>query len=145
MRAQVSIQSGQLKKGEIGAYTVMCDEGVAIGGTGTAPSPLQYFFLSIGFCMLTQVQRNAEVMGVELESVTATVTGRLGRNGSIEDGTARNGVTSVEIEVNVESPADASVVKELVRRSEDMCYVTQAVRQPVEASLQTTLNGEILL
>ena len=50
--ADVSLHEGQVKEGHIDGYTVMCDEAIRAGGhggTGTAPSPLAYFTLGIGF------------------------------------------------------------------------------------------------
>lgn len=39
----------QKKRGEARGFTVMCDEGERIGGDNTAPPPLAYFALSLGF------------------------------------------------------------------------------------------------
>ena len=38
---------GMLKEGHVRQFTVMCDE--ARGGTDSAPSPLGYFTLGLGF------------------------------------------------------------------------------------------------
>ena len=46
---EVAALEGQLKEGHVRQFTVMCDEGARIGGTDTAPSPLGYFTLGIGF------------------------------------------------------------------------------------------------
>ena len=46
---EVLALEGQLKEGHVRNFTVMCDEGARIGGTDTAPSPLGYFTLGIGF------------------------------------------------------------------------------------------------
>ena len=46
---EVMALEGQLKEGHVRQFTVMCDEGARIGGTDTAPSPLGYFTLGIGF------------------------------------------------------------------------------------------------
>ena len=46
---EVIALEGQLKEGHVRQFTVMCDEGARIGGTDTAPSPLGYFTLGIGF------------------------------------------------------------------------------------------------
>ena len=37
------------KEGHARGFTVYCDEGERIGGDNTAPPPLAYFGLSIGF------------------------------------------------------------------------------------------------
>ena len=46
---EVTILEGQLKQGKVRQFTVMCDEGERVGGTDTAPSPLGYFTLGMGF------------------------------------------------------------------------------------------------
>ncbi|MBI3014758.1 MAG: hypothetical protein HYY65_06815 [Candidatus Tectomicrobia bacterium] len=38
-----------LKMGHVRGFTVMCDEGERVGGNDTAPSPLAYFTIGIGF------------------------------------------------------------------------------------------------
>lgn len=50
--AEVRPLEGQLKEGHVQGFTVMCDEAVRegpSGGTDTAPSPLGYFTVGIGF------------------------------------------------------------------------------------------------
>ena len=37
------------KQGSVRGFTVMCDEGAHVGGDSTAPSPLAYFNVAIGF------------------------------------------------------------------------------------------------
>ena len=37
------------KEGTVRGFTVMCDEGAHVGGDNTAPSPLAYFNIAIGF------------------------------------------------------------------------------------------------
>jgi hypothetical protein len=46
---EVVALEGQLKEGHVRQFTVMCDESPRTGGTDTAPSPLGYFTLGIGF------------------------------------------------------------------------------------------------
>ncbi|HEY3118881.1 MAG TPA: hypothetical protein VGK54_19230 [Chloroflexota bacterium] len=49
IEVQVKALEGQVKEGRVRQFTVMSDEGERIGGTDTAPSPLAYFTLGIGF------------------------------------------------------------------------------------------------
>ena len=46
---EVTVLEGQLKQGKVRQFTVMCDESERVGGTDTAPSPLGYFTLGMGF------------------------------------------------------------------------------------------------
>ena len=48
--AEIIPLEGQVKEGHVQGFTVMSDERIGpTGGTDTAPSPLGYFTLGIGF------------------------------------------------------------------------------------------------
>ena len=47
--AEVVALEGHLKQGFVQGFTVRCDEGAALGGEDTAPSPLGYFTAAVGF------------------------------------------------------------------------------------------------
>ncbi len=47
--AEVSLAEDHLKTGTVGGFSLRCDEGTRIGGTDTAPSPLSYFTIAVGF------------------------------------------------------------------------------------------------
>ena len=49
LQVAVETRASQLKQGTAGQFTVMCDEGPALGGQGSAPPPLHYFLLAAGF------------------------------------------------------------------------------------------------
>ncbi len=49
MEVDAEMLERQQKRGEARGFTVMCDEGGRIGGDNTAPPPMAYFALSIGF------------------------------------------------------------------------------------------------
>jgi hypothetical protein len=48
-RARIRLVGDQLKEAQTGGFTLQCDEAQERRGTGTAPSPLQYFVAAIGF------------------------------------------------------------------------------------------------
>ena len=47
--AEVIPIEDQLKVGQVQGFTVRCDESGRIGGTDSAPSPLGYFTVAVGF------------------------------------------------------------------------------------------------
>jgi hypothetical protein len=47
--AEVIPHEGQLKAGQVQGFTVRCDESERVGGTDSAPSPLGYFTVAVGF------------------------------------------------------------------------------------------------
>lgn len=49
VEVEVRALDGMLKEGQVRQFTVMSDEGPRVGGEDTAPSPLAYFTLGLGF------------------------------------------------------------------------------------------------
>ena len=47
--AEVIPLEDQLKVGHVQGFTVRCDESERVGGTDSAPSPLGYFTVAVGF------------------------------------------------------------------------------------------------
>jgi hypothetical protein len=47
--AEVIPLEDHLKQGRVQGFTVRCDEGARLGGTDSAPSPLGYFTMAVGF------------------------------------------------------------------------------------------------
>ena len=45
------------------------------------------------------------------------------------------------MELDIHSAADADTIAELAWLAEDMCFVMQAVKHPVAATLKVSLNG----
>jgi hypothetical protein len=47
--AEIVPLEGQLKVGHVQGFTVRCDESERVGGMDSAPSPLGYFTVAVGF------------------------------------------------------------------------------------------------
>lgn len=47
--AEIIPHEGQLKVGHVQGFTVRCDESERVGGEDSAPSPLGYFTVAVGF------------------------------------------------------------------------------------------------
>jgi organic hydroperoxide reductase OsmC/OhrA len=69
------------------------------------------------------------------------VKGYFARTGSIAERTEQHRASTIEVNLEIESDAGENAISELVWLAEDMCYVMQAVKAPVEAKLNVSLNG----
>ncbi len=49
IEADTATLERQRKEGQSRGFTVYCDESEAVGGDNTAPAPLSYFTLALGF------------------------------------------------------------------------------------------------
>jgi organic hydroperoxide reductase OsmC/OhrA len=70
------------------------------------------------------------------------VKGYFARSGSIVERTEQHRTSGLEVNIEIVSDADAEAIEELAWLAEDMCYVMQAIKNPVEAKLNLTVNGQ---
>ena len=140
-------EQGLVKKGtfnepeDFRQFVVYCDEGVRIGGTNTAPTPIGYFLLGAAFCTLTQLTRYGETMKVPIKTATVGVNARFRTDGSVLKGTVIGSTVSFTMDIEVESDAPPERVAALVRNAEGGCFVMQAVKNPTAVETTVRLNG----
>jgi uncharacterized OsmC-like protein len=132
---------GMRKEGSVHQFTVYCDEAAGTGGTGSAPTPISYLLLSVSFCMLTQSRRSAEALNVEIENVSVNTTGSFHNSGLYEDGTSISGCSGIELALSLESSSPVDRVIAAVNQAINACYVLQALKNPVDVLVQSTVNG----
>ncbi|TMK41521.1 MAG: OsmC family protein, partial [Actinobacteria bacterium] len=56
-----------------GAFEFAADEPMSVGGTGTAPNPVQMALAALGSCQAITYRYWAEELGLHLDGVTVTV------------------------------------------------------------------------
>jgi len=138
---------GMRKKGiiveppETSQYEVFADEGPRLGGENTAPRPLTYFLLSVGFCALTQLHRYSEIMDIELRDARVTVRSGFRTDGSVLRGTVKASTVGFQVEFDVESDDDPERVAACIKAAESGCFVMQAIVNPTEVTRTVRLNG----
>lgn len=143
-------ETGMLKKGtfhepeHLSQFVVYSDEGVRIGGTNTAPTPIGYFLLGAAFCTLTQLTRYGETMKVPVKTAKVTVNARFRTDGSVLQGTVKGSTVAFDMDIDVESDAPPERVAALVHNAEGGCFVMQAVKNPTEVATTVRLNGRPL-
>jgi uncharacterized OsmC-like protein len=143
--ADIYAIEGQVKLGTVNGFNVRCDERPDSGsglGTGSAPTPLAYFTLGVGFCLATHVIEVARAMKIEASNVRVRVTSDFSTEGSTLRGDRKAFVNGFAMEVSMDTDAAPELVSELVRRAEDECYASAALRTPIDVEITTRVNGE---
>ncbi len=133
-----------IEPGEISQYEVFADEGPRLGGENSAPRPLTYFLLSVGFCTLTQLHRYSEMMKVNLRDPKITVRSGFRTDGSVLRGTVKASTVDFEVEFDVESDDPPDRVAACIQAAENGCFVMQTIVEPTEVKRTVRLNGEAL-
>ena len=151
IQAYVEALGGQLKRARVeapglGTFHIFCDEPKSIGGTDSAPAPLQYLVAALGFCLLTQLERYSHALKVPMDGASVQVIARFSSKGSALAGDIESGCEAMEMTVALQSghAVTASEAERLLDVAERACYVTQSLRKPVPVSIRALLNGHPL-
>ena len=144
-------QGKHLKKATIfsnvpngGTWEIISDEGTAVGGRGSAPSPLMYFAAGLGLCLMSHVEMLAKGRGFTITSArleqrsTWTTTLDLGAVTPREvTGEARE----MRMNLMIESPDSPETVAEFTRYCRQACMAIAAVASPTPVVTTLVLNG----
>lgn len=125
-------------------FSIVCDEGPALGGDDTAPAPLAYFCASIAFCMLTQVARYAKMTKLKISSMRLEQSMRFSMSGSMLAGTMQCSVVGLSQRLIIESDEPEDQVRKMVRMGKQTCYIHSALANPIPTTTNVELNGSAL-
>src|SRR5213594_43198 len=110
-RADVRLIGRQYQEAKVGKFTLTCDEPTPVGGTDKAPTPLEFFVSSIGFCENVMFTRHAALLGLEYDSLETSVRGHWDRKGQYEINGHEPSFKDmiVETRVNTDAPVEKVV------------------------------------
>ena len=117
---EVSIRTGGHK------FTI--DEPPILAGTNLGASPVEHLLASLGSCQVITYQVWAAKLGIELESVEVTVTGKLDVHGFFGfDAAVRPGFQSIGISVRLTGPESIQRYAELTKEVDEHCPVLDVI------------------
>lgn len=108
------------------------DEPEDVGGSDTAPNPVEQFLGSLASCLSLMIRNMADRREVPIDSVEVSVDASP-EHGSIEQ---------IDVQVAVVSDAPAEDVEDVVEMAERACYVNRVVDDDVEQSVSVTVDEE---
>lgn len=110
---------------------VPCDEPAALGGTDTAPNPVEQLLSALGSCLAVGVAANASARGVAIESLQVAVEGDLDLSTflGLTDGHA--GFSGIRAEISLASSASDEDVDDLLRHVVATSPVGHTLARPI--------------
>lgn len=126
--AQASSDGGMTANVRSRRFEWVADEPEAVGGTDSAPNPVEQFLGSLSSCLTLMIgnmadRRNVPVDGIEVTVDAAPDEGRIQR---------------LDIDVEIDSSAEIETLEELVAVSENACFVNQVVSEDVDRSVSVS-------
>jgi uncharacterized OsmC-like protein len=91
---------------------------------------------------MTQLERYAQMMKVNLGSVKAHVALHVAAEGSVLAQTVKARGEKIAIHYDVESPDDPARIAGVIRNARNGCYVRQTIDRPEIFEDTITLNGQ---
>ncbi|HWY27843.1 MAG TPA: OsmC family protein [Candidatus Sulfotelmatobacter sp.] len=141
-KAEVRLIKDQNSEAKVRGFTVIQDEPESIGGTGTGPTPTDYFIASVGFCENVIFAGNASLAGLSIDSLETTVTGSWDRRGlfEIDHVTPRFNSITVETKVSTRDPVERAV--QVARETHRRCPVHATLTRATEMIFSLVVNGQ---
>lgn len=92
------------------------DEPPALGGTNTAPNPVEQLLGALGSCLVIGYAANASVAGIELKDVKIELEGDIDLHTFLGLGDGNAGFSTIQATVHVESDANDEAIEALHRK-----------------------------
>ena len=122
-----------------GAFEFAADEPVSVGGTGTAPNPVQMALAALGSCQAITYRYWAEQLGLRLDAVTITVEADFDTGAFFGfPGSGTPSPSAVRTSVTLEGLEPAERSDELVAAVDAHCPVLDLFTRPVPVERSVT-------
>ncbi len=92
------------------------DEPPALGGTNTAPNPVEQLLGALGSCLVIGYAANASAAGIELRDVKIELEGDLDLHTFLGLGDGNAGFSTIQATVHIDSDAGAEAIEALHRK-----------------------------
>lgn len=92
------------------------DEPPGLGGTNTAPNPVEQLLGALGSCLVIGYAANASVAGIELKDLRIELEGDLDLKTFLGLGDGNAGFSTIGATVHIEAEADDAAIEALHRR-----------------------------
>jgi uncharacterized OsmC-like protein len=121
-------------RSEIRGFTIPIDEPRDLGGTDTAPNPVELLLSALGGCQEIVYRAFAAVMGVEIDSIEVHAKGNLDLHGFLGLAEVPAGFSSISFTTRIVSSDSPERISQLVALVEKHCPVQDTLTRPVPIS-----------
>lgn len=132
MDMKIRYEGGKKVAADFEGLTVQTDQSMADGGEGSAPSPFDFFLVSIGACAGFYVYAFCENRKIDPRGIVLHL-----RDQRSEDDTRLE-----RVRIQIELPPDfPEKYRKAVIRSADQCSVKKAIKAPPEFEITCMTSG----
>ena len=142
LRAEGRMGEGTRVDMRIGAFELGVDEPVSVGGTGTAPNPVQLSLAALGSCQAITYRYWATELGLRLDAVSVSLEANFDTGAFFGFPGAAGPVSPscVHCAVTLEGPEPPERYKELVAVVDEHCPILDLFTRSVPAERSVTFG-----
>ncbi len=138
VKVSASGLDGWVIKTIAGKHTVLVDQPQSMGGSDSAPTPLEYVFIALGSCLVTVAKIVASQKRINLRKVDVEISGDI--NLAVLRGQERNeraGFRSIDVKVNIDAELSKEEKMEFLHEVDQRCPVSDNLLNttPINLSL----------
>ncbi len=122
---------------EGGNFTVEIDEPPERDGHGRGPTPLNYFLIGAGSCLLMQWAKIAVIEGLNIDNLAAIARGHTDRR---IDGY----FTDFVFDIKMDGKESEERIRQVAKESERFCFAHNTLKRAVPVTTNVTLNGKLV-
>ncbi|MCU0306488.1 MAG: OsmC family protein [Thermoleophilia bacterium] len=132
VRTTAALEGGMRCEAPFRRHTVVADEPPSVGGTDTAPNPLELAIGSLATCQAITYQVWAQILGIKVDRIEVDAEGDIdvGKFMGTAEG-AEAGFTGIRLRVRLTGPEDEARYRELEEAVDTHCPVLDLVSRPV--------------
>lgn len=149
VRAFVRAFGGMQKEAVVALSTgetwrMVSDEGPYLNGTDLAPFPLGHFQAGMQFSLMAEILKHAKAADVTLKSLEFAQVNGYSMDGSALRGTMTGGAMPVDVQITVESDADADTIGQIIRKAEQSSPAHAIMRDLLHNTFALRYNNQVL-
>ena len=119
------------------SFTIDVDEPPTLGGTDSAPSPVEYALAALATCQEITYRLHADALGIALDGVAVTLEGDIDLRGFFgTDQPIRPGFLAIRGTVTLDSPAPVADLQRLRDHVDAHCPVLDLLSNPTPLRLE---------
>lgn len=139
--ADTELVDGFITRSQVRQFHFTVDEPKQLGGTDTAPNPVEYVLAALGTCQEIVYKAYATVLDIPLDSVKVHVKGSLDLRGLFAiDENINAGFQEIIYETELVSSAEQSKLQTLINLVEKNCPVLDTLTRAIPVKGNVKIN-----
>ncbi len=135
-KAEVTWKGGFASEARIREFApIPSDEPLGLGGTDTAPNPVEQLLGALGNCLAVGYAANATTAGIELKDLHIQLEGDIDLTTFLGLGEGHAGYDAIRVKVRLDSDADPAAIEELHRTVLGSSPVGHTLLRPIPVDI----------